>query len=137
MKVVRSAVHTGRLYPPRDIPGTHFCLEAESIPTDKMQPEGLCQSVITMTASRIEPATFRLVSQCPPPHPTCSTDVKNERRCTVTSPHLPYGVQFHLHSLSNCRPIHMFHQNDIPYCADEALRPVNFVAVTHSINCHR
>ena len=25
MKVVRSAVRTGRLYPPGNIPGTHFC----------------------------------------------------------------------------------------------------------------
>jgi hypothetical protein len=33
MKVVRlSALHTGLLYPPGKIPGTHFFLEAESTP---------------------------------------------------------------------------------------------------------
>ena len=76
-------------------------------------------------------------SAVPSTHPKCNTDVKNKRRFTVTPLHLPRGVQFHLYSSSNCRPIHAFHQNDTPYCSDKALRPVNVTAFTHSISCHR
>jgi len=35
MKVVRSALRTYRLYPPRNIPGIHFCSKLESIPKPK------------------------------------------------------------------------------------------------------
>ena len=42
MKVIKlSALRTGRLYAPGNIPGTHFLLEAESTPGP--QSEGLCQ----------------------------------------------------------------------------------------------
>jgi hypothetical protein len=53
MKVVRSsALRTGHLYPPGNIPGTI------------VRPEGLCQWKIPVTPSGIEPATFRFVEQC-------------------------------------------------------------------------
>jgi hypothetical protein len=64
MKVVGfSALRTGRLYPPGNIPGTHFC-QRLSQPQDIVRPEGLCQWKIPMTPSGIELATFRLVAQC-------------------------------------------------------------------------
>jgi hypothetical protein len=72
--MVVSRTHRPPLAPKRH-PWYSFLLEAESTHMDKVQPEGLCQSAIPMTASRIEPATFRLVAFCSP-HPTCSTDVK-------------------------------------------------------------
>jgi hypothetical protein len=53
--------------PPKRHPWYSFLLETVSTHMDKVQPEGLCQSVISMTASRIEPATFRLVTQCSTP----------------------------------------------------------------------
>ena len=53
MKVVRlSDICTGRLYPPRNIPGTYFCQKLS-----RPQDHGI-------TSSRTEPATFRLVPQC-------------------------------------------------------------------------
>jgi hypothetical protein len=59
MKVVRlSAVRTGRLYPPGNIPGTHFCYRLS-------QPTGHnAAGRIPLTQSGIEPATFQLVKQC-------------------------------------------------------------------------
>ena len=53
MKVVRLSDHgNGHLYPPRNIPGTYFCQKLS-------RPQGH-----RITKSGIEPATFRLVSQC-------------------------------------------------------------------------
>jgi len=44
MKLVTlSALHTGRLYPPRKYSWYSFMLEAESTPRAILQPEGLCQ----------------------------------------------------------------------------------------------
>jgi hypothetical protein len=58
MKVVRlSALCTGHLYPPGNIPKYSWY-------SFLLQNEGLCQWKIPMTPSRIEPATFRLVAQC-------------------------------------------------------------------------
>ena len=60
MKVVRlSALRTGRLSP-RKYSWYSFLLEAESTPG----PEALFKWKISMTPSGIEPATFRLVTQC-------------------------------------------------------------------------
>ena len=64
MKVARlSALRTGRLYNPGNLPGHHFCLRL-SQPQDRSRPEGLCQWKISITKSGIEPATFRLVGRC-------------------------------------------------------------------------
>jgi hypothetical protein len=58
MKMTRlSALHTSRLYPPRRYHWYSFLLHAESTP-------GPSQWKILMIPSGIEPATFRLVTQC-------------------------------------------------------------------------
>jgi hypothetical protein len=46
--------------PPGNIPGNHFCQRLS-------RPQGhrLCQWKIAMTPLRIEPATLRLIAQCP------------------------------------------------------------------------
>ena len=54
MKVVRSGLRTGRLYPPGNIPGTHFCQRSQG-----HSAAGLCQWKIQMTPPGIEPATYR------------------------------------------------------------------------------
>ena len=43
------ALRIGRLYPTGNIPGTHFCWEAESTPGSIKRPEGLCQWKIPFT----------------------------------------------------------------------------------------
>jgi hypothetical protein len=63
MKVVRSALRTGHLNPPGNIPGTDFCYRL-SRPRAIVRPKGLCQRKIPMTPSGIKPATFRLLAQC-------------------------------------------------------------------------
>jgi hypothetical protein len=50
-----SALHTGHLHPPGNIPGGHLCLDAKST---LVQPDSLCQLKIPMTQTEIEPATF-------------------------------------------------------------------------------
>ena len=58
MKVVRlSALRTGRLYHPGNMPDTHFCWRLS-------QPQGHVNEKFTVTPSGIKPATFRLVAQC-------------------------------------------------------------------------
>ena len=61
MNVVRlSALRTGRLYLPGNMPGTHFCQRLS-------RPQGLSAAgriMSIMTPKGIEPATFRLVAQC-------------------------------------------------------------------------
>ena len=62
MKVVRlSAPHTSHLYPPENITGTH---RGWVDPRAIVQPLGLCQRQIPMTASRIKSATLQLVAEC-------------------------------------------------------------------------
>jgi hypothetical protein len=58
MMVVRlSALGTGRLYPPGNTPGTHFCQRLS-------RPQGHSVAERIMTPSGIEPAILRLVAQC-------------------------------------------------------------------------
>jgi len=51
-----SALRTGRLNPPVNIPGTHFCYWLS-------QPQAYSAAGRIMTPSGIENATFRLVAQ--------------------------------------------------------------------------
>jgi hypothetical protein len=63
-KVVRlSALCTGRLYPPGNIPGT-VSVRGWVDPRAIVRPKGLCQWKIPMTPFEMKPATFRLVVQC-------------------------------------------------------------------------
>jgi hypothetical protein len=64
MKVVSlSALDTGRLYLPGDIPGTHFCYRQSRLPS-LVRPEGLNQRRILVIPQRIETATFHLETPC-------------------------------------------------------------------------
>jgi len=59
INVVRSALHTVRLYHPGDVTGLRFCYSLSG-PQNLMWPEGLSQSKIRMALSGIELANFRL-----------------------------------------------------------------------------
>jgi hypothetical protein len=54
-----SSLRIGRIYPQALI-----CVTGWFDPRDIVRPEGLCQWEIPMTTWGIEPATFRLVTQC-------------------------------------------------------------------------
>ena len=58
MKVVRlSAPRSSRIYPPGNIPGTHFCWRLSQI-------QGNNAAGRIMSPSEIEPVTLRVVAQC-------------------------------------------------------------------------
>jgi hypothetical protein len=60
MKVVRlSALRTGRLYPAVSIPGTHFYQRL-----NRRQGHSAAGRIMSITPSRIELTTFRLVARC-------------------------------------------------------------------------
>jgi hypothetical protein len=58
-----SALRTGRLYPQRNVPGTHFCHRL-SQPQDHIAARRIVLMKIPMTPLGIEPATFWLVVNC-------------------------------------------------------------------------
>jgi hypothetical protein len=58
-----SAPRTGRLYPPENIPGNHFC-QRLSKPQGHSAAGRNMSIKIPMTTSGIEPGIFRLVGQC-------------------------------------------------------------------------
>ena len=58
-----SALRTGRLYPPGNTPGTHFCYKLSRPQGHSAIGRILCQWKITLTPAGIEPATFRFVAQ--------------------------------------------------------------------------
>ena len=58
-----SALRIGRLYPPRNVPGTHFCYRMSRPQGHSAIGRIICQWKILMTPAGIVPATFRCVAQ--------------------------------------------------------------------------
>jgi len=59
-----SALRTCHIYPPGNIPGTHFCKSLSRTQDHSAAGNDYVNEKFPMTPSGIEPAAFRLVGQC-------------------------------------------------------------------------